>query len=300
MVKYSRAIIAKLTSQNREVNSFINKDDSINVDWLTVNSFSDEWDKFSDFSPEEISRIGNDYFDIALEKINQDYVVLEVGCGSGRWMDYLSDKVKFIEGIDPSLSVFTATKFLQKKNNTRVTHAKVDNMPFEDDAFDMVYSLGVLHHIPNTRLAMMNCVKKVKPGGYFLVYLYYNLDNRGVVYKTIFLLADFTRKVISKLPSAIKSFTCDVLAIIFYMPFVLISKLTYFIPFLRPFVKHIPLSYYRDKTFRIIRNDSLDRFGTPLEQRFSKNEIEKMMIECGLKNIKFSTKEPFWHAIGQK
>jgi hypothetical protein len=49
-----------------------------------------------------------------------------------------------------------------------------------------------------------------------------------------------------------------------------------------------------------MKNDALDRFGTPLEQRFSKTEIVRMMECCGLKNIIVSEKEPYWHAIGQK
>lgn len=50
----------------------------------------------------------------------------------------------------------------------------------------------------------------------------------------------------------------------------------------------------------ILRNDALDRFGTPLEQRFSRNQIEEMMLKCGLEEIRFSEKAPYWHAIGVK
>jgi hypothetical protein len=62
----------------------------------------------------------------------------------------------------------------------------------------------------------------------------------------------------------------------------------------------IPLSYYSNKSFNVIRNDSLDRFGTPLEQRFSKKQIEKMMQKAGLHDIKFSNNQPYWHVMGQK
>ena len=62
----------------------------------------------------------------------------------------------------------------------------------------------------------------------------------------------------------------------------------------------IPLSAYANKDFYIIRNDSLDRFGTRLEQRFTKAEIEAMMLRSGLGNIKFGENSAFWHAIGQK
>ena len=83
------------------------------------------------------------------------------------------------------------------------------------------------------------------------------------------------------------------------MPFVIISKFLVLLE-LKKALKYIPLSYYHDKSFNIIRNDSLDRFGTPLEQRFSRNEIIEMMKSCGLEEIVVSEKEPYWHAIGKK
>jgi hypothetical protein len=62
----------------------------------------------------------------------------------------------------------------------------------------------------------------------------------------------------------------------------------------------IPLSYYRIHSFHIMKNDALDRFGTPLEQRFSRAKIHKMMEQCGLEAIKISDGEPYWHAVGRK
>ena len=42
-----------------------------------------------------------------------------------------------------------------------------------------------------------------------------------------------------------------------------------------------------------MRTDVRDRFGTPLEKRFSKKQITKMLKKSGLENIKFSDNEPF-------
>jgi hypothetical protein len=162
-----------------------------------------------------------------------------------------------------------------------------------------VYSLGVLHHIPDTYGAMEKCVAKVKQGGYFLVYLYYNLDNRGMAFKTLFKLSNLVRAGVSKLPGRLKRVVCDGIAITVYLPLAQTSKLLDRLQFGKTAAK-IPLSYYQDKSFWIMKNDALDRFGTPLEQRFSKTEIVRMMECCGLKNIIVSEKEPYWHAIGQK
>jgi hypothetical protein len=64
--------------------------------------------------------------------------------------------------------------------------------------------------------------------------------------------------------------------------------------------RHIPLQVYERQSFYVIRNDSLDRFGTPLEQRFSRKQIKEMMEKAGLTDIVFSEKLPYWHAVGKK
>ena len=63
-------------------------------------------------------------------------------------------------------------------------------------------------------------------------------------------------------------------------------------------IEQWPLYHYRDKSFYSMRTDSLDRFGTSLEHRFNKEQIEKMMTDCGLINIRFYEGPPFWCAIG--
>jgi hypothetical protein len=49
-----------------------------------------------------------------------------------------------------------------------------------------------------------------------------------------------------------------------------------------------------------MRTDSRDRFGTPLEQRFTREEIYSMMISAGLTDIKFSDQAPYWCVVGFK
>jgi hypothetical protein len=62
-------------------------------------------------------------------------------------------------------------------------------------------------------------------------------------------------------------------------------------------VDSMPLSSYRNRSFYTMRTDSLDRFGTRLEQRFSAKQIREMMADSGLERISFSD-EVFWCAVG--
>ena len=270
-----------------------------NMDAKTVDSFGEEWSKFAAFNPEEIQKIGDEYFDILPDDAwGEGKSALDVGCGSGRWTLYIKDKFSEIEAVDPSSAVFIAEKNTQAYSHIRVTKAGVDQLPFENNSFDFVFSLGVLHHIPDTAAAMAKAVEKLKNGGYFLVYLYYALDNRGFLYKLIFNTSTIFRRVISIMPSFIKRILCDIIAILVYLPFVGLANLLKMLS-LKSWVK-IPLSYYVGKSFFVIRNDALDRFGTPLEQRFTKQEIHDMMTSAGLSDIQFSSHSPYWHAVGKK
>ncbi|MEO8406038.1 MAG: class I SAM-dependent methyltransferase [Chitinophagaceae bacterium] len=296
---YTQQPSRQYSGNNKTISEFISGE-SNNVDDKVVESFGEEWTKFSSFDEAEVDKIGDLYFDILPAEIySADTSVLDVGCGTGRWTKYLAKRVGLIDAVDPSEAILAADKFLKDFPNVRLTKATSEALPFADNTYDMVMSIGVLHHIPDTQKAMMDCVSKVKRGGYFYTYLYYSLDNRGMIFKSIFWLSNLLRRMISKFPAGVKKITCDILAVIIYMPFILMARFLHAIV-LKKIATRIPLSIYRDKSFFIIRNDSLDRFGTPLEQRFSRAQIQDMMSKCGLSDIKFSEAAPYWHAIGKK
>lgn len=291
---------AKVTqTKNRSIYEF-NIDDR-NIDTVTVNSFGEEWQAFHGFAADEIERLGDEYFDIITpEMLNRSTTVLEVGCGSGRFLKYLSGKSRLAVGVDPGDAIYASDELLGPRANVALVKASANNLPFHSESFDFVYSVGVLHHIPDTLKAMQACVDKVKRGGYFFTYLYYNLDNRGFLFRLVFHLSSVLRKGISRLSGKPKRLLCDLLAIGLYMPFVGFSRFLKILGVKEAVRQKIPLYGYENKSFYIIRNDALDRFGTPLEQRFTKEQIRTMMEKCGLSDIVFSDNIPYWHAVGKK
>ena len=96
-----------------------------------------------------------------------------------------------------------------------------------------------------------------------------------------------------------KKLICEIIAVLIYYPLSKFSKLIFKLGF-QKISKKIPLEYYKDKSIMIMRNDALDRFGTPLEQRFSKKYIEEILIKNNFKNIIFSKKQPYYHVIATK
>ena len=87
------------------------------------------------------------------------------------------------------------------------------------------------------------------------------------------------------------------IAFFIYLP---LAKSTKLLEMVGMNVGSFPLSFYRNRSFYTMRTDALDRFGTMLENRFSRQKIKQMMAAAGLENIRFSEKEPFWCAVGEK
>lgn len=272
-----------------------------NLDKITVDSFGEEWKSFHGFSNKDLQWLGDKYFDIVTpDMLNNTMKVIDVGCGSGRIIKYLKGRYGQITGIDPSQAIFIANELIGKEDTVELIQTSTDHIPFADNYFDFGYSLGVLHHIPDTAKALNDCIKKIKPGGYFLLYLYYSLDNKPFYFRIIFFLSNLIRRFVSKMPLKMKKITCNILAVVLYLPFVGLCRFLKWLRVPERIRKNIPLQSYESQSFYLIRNDSLDRFGTPLEQRFSKKQMQKMMEHAGLTDIIFSNDIPYWHAVGKK
>ena len=271
-----------------------------NIDKKTVEGFGEEWTKFdqSDLDLEERENIFNQYFSIfPWERISDSSEGFDLGCGSGRWAISVASRVGSLHCIDPSDALEIAKRNLSDLDNCVFHKDSVDSLSLPDNSMDFGYSLGVLHHIPDTQDGINKCVAKLKPSAPFLVYLYYNFENRPFWFKLLWSISDILRKAISRLPFKMKSLVCNLIALFIYYP---LSRFSYLLSQLSINTHSLPLSEYKDKSFYTMQTDALDRFGTQLEKRYSKKDIEEMLIKAGLEKIVFRDSAPFWCALGYK
>ena len=270
-----------------------------NLDQGVIDSFGHEWATY-DYGETETSEALDAQFmaycaPIDLNQFNpKTSLAADFGAGSGRWSSRLSPHFSLVYALEPSDG---ANSVLKNKfsNDPKIVvlQETVGSNSIPLASLDLAMSLGVLHHIPDTGLAIKDVSRRIKPGGVFLCYLYYSLENKPAYYKMIFKAVDGVRRVISVLPQRLKQLVTSLIAGVVYWPLARLSKV------LNKFginTSNVPLHHYADMPFVMLANDALDRFGTTLEQRFSKAEITEMLrvADFDISTLKFSDKEPFW------
>jgi len=271
-----------------------------NLDPKVVDAFGDEWRTFDQTALPDRDReaIFSSYFAIfPWEKLPPAAIGFDLGCGSGRWAGQVAPRVGELHCIDASSEALeVARQNLRQFPNCRFHLASVDAMPVPVTC-DFGYALGVLHHVPDTRGALQSCAAKLKAGAPLLVYLYYAFDNRPGWFRLLWKMTEWMRLVISRLPRAVRYAISQALAAVVYWP---LARLAAMAESAGLQVDLIPLSFYRNRSFYVMRTDALDRFGTRLEKRFTRSQIQQMMESVGLENVRFHDGPPYWCALGFK
>lgn len=286
---------------NTPSSAAVNTPADANIDHHTVDGFGEEWAAYDQtgMPDEEWEVLFDDYFHIfPFDALPENAEGFDMGCGSGRWAAGVAPKVGTLHCVDPAAKALdVARRRLADANNVQFHERDVDNLPFADGSQDFGYSLGVLHHIPQTQAAMQSCTAKLKPGAPFLVYLYYGFDNRPGWFRALWKLTEGARYIISRSPFGVRKLITTAIAGLVYWP---LTRIALAAEAMGRNVDNFPLTAYRKVSFYTMRTDALDRFGTKLEQRFTRNEIVAMMEACGLENIQFSDRNPFWKACGTR
>lgn len=125
--------------------------------------------------------------------------VLEVGCGNGFVLSRFASKGALVTGVDitPTGVELCKKRFSLFDLKGEFIVADAQHLPFEDNSFDMICSMGVLHHVPDTEKAVSEIYRVLKPGGRFLIMLYHR---NSVLYRFKFpLLKLLTGKSIQQL-----------------------------------------------------------------------------------------------------
>ena len=270
-----------------------------NLDQQVIDSFGHEWSAFDYAKGETDDALDSQFLTYCtpmdLTQFNsKSSVAADFGAGSGRWASRLLPYFSLVYALEPSDGANRVLKSkFSKESRMKILQETVGSNSIPSESLDLAISLGVLHHIPDTGLAIRDVASRIKSGGVFLCYLYYKLENKPVFYRGLFWASNSLRWVISRLPYSMRRLIAKIIAGAVYLPLARTSKL---LGNNGKDVSNFPLHHYANMPFVMIQNDALDRFGTRLEQRFSKKEITVMLNNAGfdLSTLQFSDIEPFW------
>jgi SAM-dependent methyltransferase len=99
-------------------------------------------------------------------------LVLDVGCGTGRYAEVAGGLGAEVIGLDLSFAIDAAYTNMGRRPGMHFVQADIFKMPFRAETFDAAYSIGVLHHTPSTREAFLKMPPLVKPNGLTAIWVY--------------------------------------------------------------------------------------------------------------------------------
>jgi ubiquinone/menaquinone biosynthesis C-methylase UbiE len=111
--------------------------------------------------------------------------VLEVGCGSGIAVQLFAEAGANVTAVDltPWAVATTSARLDAFGLESRVLEADAENLPFEDDSFDLVFSWGVIHHTSDMDRALAELVRVCRPGGRIVLMVYHRHSLFFLVYR---------------------------------------------------------------------------------------------------------------------
>lgn len=183
---------------------------------LGFNNIEEEKEKFLNYT-----RTVPSYF--------KNKLVLDAGCGNGRYSNIASKLGAKVIAVDISESVEVAYQNLISNKNTSILQANIFNLPFQKEIFDFIFSIGVLHHTPDAKLAFKNLLNYLKPGGEIAIFVY--AKGNPILYfmnKTL-------RNNISKLPTKLIWYLTNIPTIF--------GKALHLFPYFGSFVHNILLQF---------------------------------------------------------
>lgn len=165
----------------------------------TAAAFGWQWQHFTEMHPEFEAQFLDWLYPIGPEFF-QGKCVLDAGCGIGRHAYFAAAYgASEVAALDLSEAVETAHHNLSELGNVQVVQGDLLRPPFRTAAagggFDLVYSIGVLHHLPDPEAGFRSLLRFVRPGGTIAIWVY-GYENNGFVRNVV----EPLRRVSTKIP----------------------------------------------------------------------------------------------------
>jgi SAM-dependent methyltransferase len=203
-------------------------------------------------------------------------LVLDVGCGMGRFAEVAVRWGAYVVGIDLSLAEEAASENLKGRTAT-FFQADVFRLPFAPESFDFIYSIGVLHHTPDCEKAFKSLPRLLKPGGRIAIWLY-------SAYNNWYKMSDVYRKVTRRMsPRTI--YRLSHIAVPMYGFHQALRAIPLVGKPVSGFLKYLlPMSFNPDPKWRVL--DTLDWYSPWYQSKHTYEEVFRWFEDCGLEDLR--------------
>jgi len=203
-------------------------------------------------------------------------LVLDVGCGMGRFAEVATRWGAHVVGIDLSLASEVAAKNLSDRTAV-IFQADVFKLPFAAESFDYIYSIGVLHHTPDCEQAFKTLPKLLKPGGRIAIWLYSS-------YNPWYRMSDVYRNWTRRMAPEKLHKLCGVVVPLYDMHQLLKKIPLVGKPASRALAWAIPMSHNADPTWRVL--DTFDWYSPWYQSKHTYEEVFRWFESCGLEDLR--------------
>jgi len=206
----------------------------------------------------------------------QGKLVLDVGCGMGRFAEVVTRWGARVIGIDLSVAAEVAAKNLADRDFVAL-QADVFALPFAQETFDCIYSMGVLHHTPDCEKAVEALPQYLKPGGTLVVWLYSG-------YNKWYRFSDQYRRITRRMsPRVLHSFFRVAVPFFYWL-----DRGLRVVPVIgRPVagvVHHVfPVNRHPDPEVRVL--DTLDWYSPKYQSKHTYEQVFRWFEKCGLEAL---------------
>lgn len=205
----------------------------------------------------------------------KDKLVLDVGCGMGRFAEVATRWGARVVGIDLSLAVESAARNLAERKAT-ILQADVFRLPFAAESFDFIYSIGVLHHTPSCEQAFRGLPRLLKPGGRIAIWVY----GRSSWYR----LSDVYRQVTRRMPPRLLHRLCHGVVPLYDAHQALRKVPLVGRPASGALAYLIPMSFNQDPKWRVL--DTFDWYSPWYQSKHTYEEVFRWFEGCGLTDLR--------------
>jgi SAM-dependent methyltransferase len=265
----------------------------------TACAFGWQWQHFSEMHPEFEAQFLDWVHPLAPEFF-RDKRVLDAGCGTGRHAYFAAQYgAREVVALDLSDAVDAARRNLHRFDNVEVVQGDLLRPPFrtaeDGGGFDVVYSIGVLHHLPDPEEGFRTLLRYVRPGGTIAVWVYGH-ENNGFVRNAV----EPLRRVSTRLsPSLLRGLAWP-LAVAFHG----IAKGVYRPLHATPVGRALPLNEYMSSvasfSFRQNYGIVFDQLAAPTAAYLKEDEVRRWFEQCQMVDIRISHRHGnSWRASGR-